>query len=77
MLSASNLVAAPKSFVPTLLPARVPSPSPELLSSDDEDAGPVMPPTLRGLPNYFPELPPKHAYLRTPVCHSGPFPCRD
>ncbi|KAF8351122.1 hypothetical protein F5887DRAFT_1068872 [Amanita rubescens] len=58
---------APKPFVPTLLPARAPSPSPELLSSDDEDAGPVMPPTLRGLPNYFPELPPKHAYLRTPA----------
>ncbi|KAF8742420.1 hypothetical protein AX14_004638 [Amanita brunnescens Koide BX004] len=56
----------PFAFVPTLLPARAPSPAPELLSSDDE-AGPVITPTLRGLPNYFPELPPKHTYLRTPA----------
>lgn len=51
----------------------MPSPAPELLSSEDE-AGPVITPTLRGLPNYFPELPPKHTYLRTPVCHIGSYP---
>ena len=76
VLSAQNLAVAPKPFVPTLLPARVPSPAPELLSSEDE-SGPVITPTLRGLPNYFPELPPKHTYLRTPVCYIGSFPGRD
>lgn len=50
------------------------SPSPELLPSDDEDAVPVIPVTLRQLPwsdRYLPSLPPKHTYLRTPVrnCH--------
>jgi transcription initiation factor TFIID subunit 8 len=77
VLSAQYLTVAPKPFVPTLLPARVPSPTPELLSSEDEASGPVITPTLRGLPNYFPELPPKHTYLRTPVCHIGSFPGRD
>lgn len=46
------------------------SPSPELLPSDDEDAIPVIPVTLRQLPwndRYLPALPPKHTYLRTPV----------
>ncbi|KAK2466507.1 hypothetical protein APHAL10511_002149 [Amanita phalloides] len=56
-----------KHSVPTLIPARAPSPPPELLPSDDEEAGPVIPPTLRGLPKYFPKLPPKHTYLRTPA----------
>jgi len=56
-----------KSSVPTLLPARPRSPSPELLPSDDDEAGPMVPLTLRGLPTYFPELPPKHTYLRTPA----------
>ncbi|KAI0728795.1 hypothetical protein C8Q72DRAFT_795098 [Fomitopsis betulina] len=46
------------------------SPSPELLPSDDEDAIPVIPVTLRQLPwndRYLPALPPKHTYLRTPL----------
>ncbi|KAN0097264.1 hypothetical protein V8E55_001710 [Tylopilus felleus] len=41
--------------------------SPELLSSDDEGAAPVIPTTLRSLPSYFPPLPPKHTYLKTPA----------
>ncbi|KAF8639996.1 hypothetical protein AX17_001242 [Amanita inopinata Kibby_2008] len=56
-----------KPSLPTLLPAHPRSPSPDLLPSDDEEAGPIIPLTLRGLPNYFPELPPKHTYLRTPA----------
>ncbi|KAI0824612.1 hypothetical protein BC628DRAFT_1410748 [Trametes gibbosa] len=43
------------------------SPSPELLSSDDENAPPTVPMTLRPLPHYVPPLPPKHTYLRTPI----------
>ncbi|KAI0771931.1 hypothetical protein BD413DRAFT_604070 [Trametes elegans] len=43
------------------------SPSPELLSSDDENAPPAIPMTLRPLPHYVPPLPPKHTYLRTPI----------
>jgi Transcription factor TFIID complex subunit 8 C-term len=43
------------------------SPSPDLLPSDDEDVHPAVPNTLRGLPLYMPNLPPKHTYLRTPV----------
>ncbi|KAF8626766.1 hypothetical protein AX15_004699 [Amanita polypyramis BW_CC] len=57
----------PQPHVPTLLPARPCSPAPELLPSDDEETGPTIPPTLSGLPKYFPELPPKHTYLRTPA----------
>ena len=53
---------------PTLIPPPSRSPSPQMLPSDDEDALPVIPVTLRGLPSYFPDLPPKHTYLRTPVC---------
>ncbi|KAF8843149.1 hypothetical protein BDN67DRAFT_897862 [Paxillus ammoniavirescens] len=41
--------------------------SPELLPSDDEDAPPVIPTTLRSLPSHFPPLPPKHTYLKTPA----------
>ncbi|KAG6918899.1 hypothetical protein DXG01_010554 [Tephrocybe rancida] len=52
---------------PELLPAPSRSPSPELLPSDDEDAAPAVPITLRLLPAYFPTLPPKHTYLRTPA----------
>jgi len=52
---------------PTLIPAPSRSPSPELLSSDEEDAHKSVPLTLRMLPTYFPDLPPKHTYLRTPV----------
>ncbi|OBZ76939.1 hypothetical protein A0H81_03613 [Grifola frondosa] len=43
------------------------SPSPELLSSDDEGAPVTVPATLRTLPHYVPPLPPKHTYLRTPL----------
>ncbi|KAG6890955.1 hypothetical protein C0995_000912 [Termitomyces sp. Mi166 len=52
---------------PTLLPAPARSPSPDLLPSDDEAAPPTVPITLRLLPSYFPSLPPKHTYLRTPA----------
>ncbi|KAI9574483.1 hypothetical protein HD554DRAFT_2165969 [Boletus coccyginus] len=41
--------------------------SPELLSSSDEGTPPVIPTTLRSLPSYFPPLPPKHTYLKTPA----------
>jgi len=44
------------------------SSSPDLLASDDESGPPIIPTTLRGLPPYFPQLPPKHTYLQTPVC---------
>ncbi|RPD74346.1 hypothetical protein L226DRAFT_560599 [Lentinus tigrinus ALCF2SS1-7] len=50
-----------------LLPPPSRSPSPELLSSDDEGAPPTIPMTLRPLPHYVPPLPPKHTYLRTPI----------
>ncbi|KAK7695621.1 hypothetical protein QCA50_000257 [Cerrena zonata] len=54
--------------LPSMIPPPSRSPSPELLSSDDEDAPPMVPTTLRGLPlNYLPALPPKHTYLRTPA----------
>ncbi|KAF9468975.1 hypothetical protein BDZ94DRAFT_1279478 [Collybia nuda] len=52
---------------PILLPPPSRSPSPELLPSDDEGAPLVVPTTLRLLPPYFPKLPPKHTYLRTPA----------
>ncbi|PCH41369.1 hypothetical protein WOLCODRAFT_100413 [Wolfiporia cocos MD-104 SS10] len=54
----------------SLLPPPSRSPSPELLPSDDEDAPPTIPITLRALPwgdRNLPALPPKHTYLRTPV----------
>lgn len=50
------------------------SQSPELLPSDDENALPVVPGTLRQLPTHFPPLPPKHTYLRTPVSLSSCLP---
>jgi transcription initiation factor TFIID subunit 8 len=52
---------------PALIPPPSRSPSPELLPSDDEEVPPVIPATLRTLPSYFPSLPPKHTYLRTPA----------
>ncbi|KAL4241259.1 Transcription initiation factor TFIID subunit 8 [Abortiporus biennis] len=52
---------------PVLIPPPPRSPSPELLGSDDEETGPIVPNTLRSLPHYLPELPPKHTYLRTPA----------
>lgn len=55
----------------TLVPPLSTSSTPELLSSDDEGAPLVIPPTLRSLPSHLPTLPPKHTYLRTPV--SLPF----
>ncbi|KAI0722973.1 hypothetical protein C8Q76DRAFT_380608 [Earliella scabrosa] len=51
----------------TLQPPPPRSPSPELLSSDDEGVPPTIPMTLRPLPHYVPALPPKHTYLRTPI----------
>ncbi|KAI6004047.1 hypothetical protein EDD15DRAFT_2156324 [Pisolithus albus] len=47
-------------------------PSPELLPSDDEGATPALSATLRQIPSNFPPLPPKHTYLKTPVCASPP-----
>ncbi|KZP24603.1 hypothetical protein FIBSPDRAFT_735513 [Athelia psychrophila] len=52
---------------PTLIPPPPRSPSPDMLNSDDEDTLPIVPSTLRALPNYFPALPAKHTYLRTPI----------
>ncbi|KAJ6510039.1 hypothetical protein C8R47DRAFT_779286 [Mycena vitilis] len=52
---------------PALIPARSRSPSPTRLPSDDESVQPSIPVTLRALPSYFPKLPPKHTYLRTPA----------
>lgn len=49
-----------------LLPASPERPPSELLSSDDEGATPVVPSTLRTIPHFYPALPPKHTYLRTP-----------
>ncbi|PPQ77712.1 hypothetical protein CVT25_011147 [Psilocybe cyanescens] len=51
----------------TLVLPRSRSPSPELLPSDDEDVPANTPTTLRNLPSYFPNLPPKHTYLQTPA----------
>lgn len=47
--------------------------SPELLPSDDEGATPAIPTTLRQIPSNFPPLPPKHTYLKTPVCAADLF----
>ncbi|KAJ6629231.1 hypothetical protein B0H10DRAFT_1651842, partial [Mycena sp. CBHHK59/15] len=52
---------------PALIPARSRSPSPARLPSDDESVPPSIPATLRTLPTFFPNLPPKHTYLRTPA----------
>ena len=54
-----------------LLPASPERPPSELLSSDDEGATPVVPSTLRTIPHFYPALPPKHTYLRTPVSISN------
>jgi transcription initiation factor TFIID subunit 8 len=51
----------------TLLPAGRRSPPPKLLSSDDEGSPPTIPSTLRSIPHFYPNLPPKHTYLWTPV----------
>ncbi len=44
------------------------SDSPELLDSDDEKSRHSAPHTIRSLHPHLPPLPPKHTYLRTPVC---------
>ncbi|KAI9507696.1 hypothetical protein F5148DRAFT_1276087 [Russula earlei] len=49
-----------------LLHAERKSPPPKLLSSDDEGSPPSIPNTLRTIPHFYPTLPPKHTYLRTP-----------
>jgi len=49
-----------------LYPASAKKPLPKMLSSDDESTAPVVPNTLRTIPHFFPALPPKHTYLRTP-----------
>jgi hypothetical protein len=58
---------APSTGPMTLLAPSSRSPSPELLASDDEDASCTIPTTLKSLPSYFPDLPPKHTYLQTPA----------
>ncbi|TFY69450.1 hypothetical protein EVG20_g3164 [Dentipellis fragilis] len=57
-----------KSQVPPLqlIPASQESPLPKMLSSEDEGSQPTVPATLRTIPHYYPPLPPKHTYLRTP-----------
>lgn len=54
-------------IVPVLVAAPSRSPSPELLSSDDEGLSAIIPATLHSHPYYLPPLPPKHTYLRTPI----------
>ncbi|KAI0003030.1 hypothetical protein BJV74DRAFT_713742, partial [Russula compacta] len=49
-----------------LLPAGRKSPPPKLLPSDEESSPPTIPSTLRSIPHFYPSLPPKHTYLRTP-----------
>ena len=51
----------------SLLPSGRRSPPPKLLSSDDESSPPTVPTSLRSIPHFYPNLPPKHTYLRTPV----------
>lgn len=51
----------------SLLPSGRRSPPPKLLSSDDESSQPAVPNSLRSIPHFYPNLPPKHTYLRTPV----------
>ncbi|KAJ7117370.1 hypothetical protein C8R43DRAFT_839799, partial [Mycena crocata] len=62
----SKRCTGPVPATPTLIPPRSRSPSPARLPSDDESA-PTIPLTLRTLPSFFPTLPPKHTYLRTPA----------
>src|ERR1700761_884225 len=50
----------------SLLPSGRRSPPPKLLSSDDESSPPTVPTSLRSIPHFYPNLPPKHTYLRTP-----------
>jgi len=50
----------------SLLPSGRRSPPPKLLSSDDESSPPMVPSSLRSIPHFYPNLPPKHTYLRTP-----------
>lgn len=60
----------PSDVALSFLPSESRPSSPELLSSDDE-AVPntaAVPLTLRMLPPHFPSLPPKHTYMKTPVC---------
>ncbi|KAI0307381.1 hypothetical protein B0F90DRAFT_1946323, partial [Multifurca ochricompacta] len=59
---AAVVVAEPVS----LLPAGRRSSPPKLLPSDDESSPPALPSTLRSIPHFYPNLPPKHTYLRTP-----------
>ncbi len=62
-IAGRNTYDAPKLIAP---PSR--SPSPELLSSDDESSqANTTPFTLRNLPETFPALPPKHTYHQTPI----------
>ncbi|KAI0068988.1 hypothetical protein BV25DRAFT_1783960, partial [Artomyces pyxidatus] len=60
---AVNAVSA-KPLTLVLAPPR--APPPKLLDSDDEDGSTAVPTTLRTIPHYYPSLPPKHTYLRTP-----------
>jgi hypothetical protein len=69
LLKDSTTVAEPVS----LLPAGRKSPPPKLLSSDDEGSPPTIPSTLRSIPHFYPSLPPKHTYLRTPVRIPAPL----
>lgn len=65
----SSYTDNPEMGTTVLVPPPSRSTSPELLPSDDEGTTPVVPVTLRTLPQNFhlPALPPKHTYLRTPV----------
>ncbi|KAG5343026.1 hypothetical protein C0989_000016 [Termitomyces sp. Mn162] len=67
IIATDVLLAYKRVGAPALLPAPPRSSSPDLLPSDDEGAPPTVPLTLRLLPSYFPSLPPKHTYLRTPA----------
>jgi len=68
----TDIFFAGKSRAPTLVTPKSRSPSPTGLGSDDEDATPHVPLTLRFNPNHLPKLPPKHTYLRTAVSHPQP-----
>ena len=52
---------------PKLQPPKARAPSVERLPSDDEGTLPMIPATLRTLPQQLPTLPPKHTYQQTPV----------
>jgi len=66
-ISTTKRKRAPTTGPMTLLAPPSRAPSPELLASDDEDASSTIPTTLKSLPSYFPDLPPKHTYLQTPA----------